>query len=136
MSLTKMLFNENIYPTYLVDVPPNLPTPDSIRSYPLVDAVVLCFAINDPQSLANIYEIWLEDLKFIKPAQASSVPVILTGLRRTLPEVVQSLQNDSSPITREQGAANNFKHYFECSTSSIHDTIDHALYAGMEVNPQ
>ncbi|GFY63354.1 hypothetical protein TNIN_157571 [Trichonephila inaurata madagascariensis] len=47
MYLTKMFFNENIYPTYLVEVPPNLPTPDRIRSYPLVDAVVLCFAIDE-----------------------------------------------------------------------------------------
>ncbi|GFY63355.1 hypothetical protein TNIN_157581 [Trichonephila inaurata madagascariensis] len=61
-----------------------------------------------------------------------------------MPEVVQSLQNNGlSPVTREQGeavrAANNFKHYFECSTSSlegIHDTIDHAFYAGMEANPR
>ncbi|GFS49332.1 GTP-binding protein rhoC [Trichonephila clavipes] len=149
MYLTRMIFNENIYPTYLVDVPPNLPTPDRIRSYPLVDAVVLCFAIDDPQSLASFYETWLEDLKFIKPAQAGSagVPVVLAGLRkdrRTMPEVVQSLQNNGmSPVTREQGeavrAANNFKHYFECSTNSlegIHDTIDHAFYAGMEANPQ
>ncbi|GFX24740.1 hypothetical protein TNCV_3345201 [Trichonephila clavipes] len=47
MYLTKMLFNENTYTTHLIDAPPNLPTPDHIRTYSNVDAVVLCFAENN-----------------------------------------------------------------------------------------
>ncbi|GFT92454.1 hypothetical protein NPIL_525891 [Nephila pilipes] len=147
--LTKIFAYGDHYFTYLIDLPPNISTPERIQNYPLVDAVILCFALDDRTSLANVEDTWLNDLSSILPSQANSigVPVILAGLKKDLRSVYQSQQahhmigESDSPIfvTYEEGKAvsaqNNFEYYFESSSETqenVLDTINHALYAALE----
>ena len=55
-------------------------------SYPDTNVLLLCFSISSPDSLENIPERWVQEIKHFCP----NVPVLLVGLKKDLrhdPEV-------------------------------------------------
>ncbi|KAJ3039696.1 hypothetical protein HK097_002762 [Rhizophlyctis rosea] len=74
-------------------------------SYDGAQVVLLCFAINDPRSLANVEEKWLPETRVFAP----SAPVLLVGLKKDLRTdrlTVEMLRRDGfAPISTSQALA-------------------------------
>lgn len=72
-------------------------------SYPDTDVIVMCFAINNPDSFENIIEKWLPEVNHFCP----NVPVILVGNKKDLrndSETIEELEKRKlKPVTTEQG---------------------------------
>lgn len=58
-------------------------------SYPDTDAILMCFSIDNPDSLENIFDKWTPEVKHFCP----SVPIVLVGNKK-------DLRND--PVTIEE----------------------------------
>jgi len=89
-------------------------------SYPDTHILLLCFSISNPDSLENIPERWLPEVKHFCP----TVPILLIGLKKDLrhdSEEIQRLMQKSkqSPVSYEEGRLMSEKigaaGYFECS---------------------
>ena len=64
-------------------------------SYPDTNVLLLCFSISSPDSLENIPERWVQEIKHFCP----NVPVLLVGLKKDLrhdPEVRALNKNTKS----------------------------------------
>ncbi|CAG2120866.1 unnamed protein product, partial [Medioppia subpectinata] len=68
-------------------------------SYPDTDVLLLCFSIVSPDSLSNVFEKWVPEVKKF----CEDVPIVLVGTKRDLrsdPQVVDSLQRQQQkPIS-------------------------------------
>ncbi|CAG0881233.1 unnamed protein product [Cyprideis torosa] len=91
-------------------------------SYPETDVILLCFSIDNPDSLENIQDKWIPEVKHFCP----TVPVLLVGLKKDLrndPETIRSLAKEKlEPVKPEDGRAmaesiRAFA-YLECSAKS------------------
>ncbi|CAN6621028.1 GTP-binding protein Rho4p [Trichomonascus vanleenenianus] len=88
-------------------------------SYPEADVLLVCFAIDAPASLDNVYEKWIPEVDHHCP----DVPVILVGLKTDLRNDLTTQQllrsRNQQPITAEQGKkaahACGAYRYMECS---------------------
>ena len=82
-------------------------------SYPGADAFLLCFAIDQADSFANIQQKWISELRHYR----HNVPIILVGLKSDLredPTVSEYCVPSSYGTTLvEQGIVSS---YFECSS--------------------
>jgi small GTP-binding protein len=62
----------------------------------------MCFSIDSPDSLENIYEKWTPEVRHFCP----NVPIVLIGNKADLrddPKVIQELaQNNKKPVTTER----------------------------------
>ncbi|GBO17085.1 Ras-like GTP-binding protein rhoA [Araneus ventricosus] len=82
-------------------------------------AVILCFAIDNPESLTNVTEKWFPEIKVYSP----NAPIILVGNKvdlRSDENTINELASKSlQPISYDQGKAVAEKikavQYFECS---------------------
>lgn len=103
---------------------------DGIRtlSYKNVEAVLLCFSIDDPASLTHAAEKWFQEIKQYAPNAA----IILVGNKidlRNDPDVINRLADQSlSPVTYEQGKeiADKLKcyQYVENSAKNVENVKD------------
>ncbi|CAG9855167.1 unnamed protein product [Phyllotreta striolata] len=92
-------------------------------SYPRTNVVLICFAIDFPDSLLNVREKWYPEVAHFLPR----VPYILVGNKldlRNNPETIKYLQKlNSHPVTREEGEsmARKIKAccYMECSAKHL-----------------
>ncbi|XP_057650963.1 ras-like GTP-binding protein Rho1 [Diorhabda carinulata] len=92
-------------------------------SYSRTNVVLICFAIDFPDSLLNVKEKWWPEVKHFLPY----VPYILVGNKLDLrndPEVVKYLNSaNSHPVSQEEGEkmARKIKaiKYMECSAKHI-----------------
>ncbi|GAA5795018.1 Rho GTPase [Helicostylum pulchrum] len=88
-------------------------------SYPHSHVILLCFAIDSPDSLDNVQEKWVEELN----THAYGVPMILVGCKRDLrsdKKTIDELEKISQkPVSFEEGfaAASHIgaQKYVECS---------------------
>ncbi|VDM23676.1 unnamed protein product [Toxocara canis] len=73
-------------------------------SYPETDIFLLCFAIDSPDSMENINDKWLPEIRHYCP----SVPIVLAGLKKdTRTDWENSVQSDRMKkqfVTSEQGS--------------------------------
>ncbi|AEO71654.1 bbb170aa-9d60-4556-95ac-5ae9b4bb4dea [Thermothielavioides terrestris] len=91
-------------------------------SYPDSHVILICFAIDSPDSLDNVGEKWCSEVHHFCP----DVPKILVGCKKDLrfdPKTIEELRKTSQqPVTPEQGqaVANNIKatKYLECSAKT------------------
>ena len=91
-------------------------------SYPDTDVILLCFSVSSPDSLENIPERWVPEVKHFCP----TVPVLLVGLKKDLrqcEEEVRRLQETKQrPVTREEGQLMMERigavGYYECSSKT------------------
>ena len=88
-------------------------------SYPDTDVILMCFAIDSPDSLENIPEKWIPEFKHFCP----NIPFILVGNKIDLRNDIQTIQElgkrSQKPVTPEEGRVMGEKikafQYIECS---------------------
>lgn len=88
-------------------------------SYPDTDVILMCFSIDQPDSLENIPEKWVPEVKHFCP----NVPIVLVGNKKDLRNdeyTIRDLQrNKQSPVSYNEGeqmaSRIGAKAYLECS---------------------
>lgn len=88
-------------------------------SYPDSHVILICFAIDSPDSLDNVKEKWISEVMHF----CSGLPIILVGCKKDLrrdPRTIEELRKTNQrPVTPEEGMAVasqiHAKHYLECS---------------------
>ncbi|CAK8697423.1 ras-like GTP-binding protein RHO [Clavelina lepadiformis] len=91
-------------------------------SYPDTDVILVCFSIDSPDSLENISEKWMPEVKHFCP----NVPIVLVGNKKDLRHDEETraelAQHKQEPVTYEQGqriaAAIGAARYLECSAKN------------------
>ncbi|THH08102.1 hypothetical protein EW145_g2924 [Phellinidium pouzarii] len=91
-------------------------------SYPDSHVILICFAIDSPDSLDNVQEKWHSEVTHF----CNGLPVLLVGCKKDLrydSKTIEELRKTSQrPVTQEEGSAVsqkiNAKHYVECSARS------------------
>jgi len=91
-------------------------------SYPDTHVVLLCFSISSPDSLENIPERWVPEVKHFCP----NVPYLLVGCKKDLrydsenEEILSLQRNKQTPVSSEEGKVMSEKigavGYYECSS--------------------
>ena len=115
-----------------------------LLNYPNTDAIVLCFSIDSPDSLENIQQKWLPELRHFCP----KVPIILVGTKKDLRNDATTKRNlmkyGQEPVSSEQGRMMaNFigaHAYIECSAKlnegvrNVFETATRASLANIQNN--
>lgn len=91
-------------------------------SYPDTDVILMCFAIDSPDSLENIPEKWVPEVKHFCP----NVPILLVGNKKDLrndPQTIKELKSlKQEPVSTEDGQAMcqriGAQGYLECSAKT------------------
>ncbi|KAJ7695805.1 small GTPase-binding protein [Mycena rosella] len=107
-------------------------------SYPDSHVILVCFAIDSPDSLDNVQEKWVSEVRHF----CWGLPIILVGCKKDLrrdPRVIEELRKTSQgPVTPEEGAAVAQKigahRYLECSARSgegVQEVFQHATRAAL-----
>jgi len=107
-------------------------------SYPDSHVVLICFAIDLPDSLENVQEKWIGEVMHFCP----KVPVMLVGCKKDLrrdPQTNENLRKQNQrPIAPEQGQAVAQKigarMYLECSARTgegVREVFQHATRAAL-----
>ncbi|KAL7736911.1 hypothetical protein ACLKA6_008786 [Drosophila palustris] len=112
-----------------------------LLSYPDTDVIVMCFSIDLPDSLENIQDKWIPEVKHFCP----NVPIILVGNKRDLrydPDTIKELSMvEQEPVRTEEGMTmaeivNAFA-YLECSAKmqeGVREVFETATRASLQVN--
>ncbi|XP_035217753.1 ras-like GTP-binding protein RHO [Stegodyphus dumicola] len=109
-------------------------------SYPDTDVILMCFSIDNPDSLANISDKWNPEVRHFCP----SVPVILVGNKCDLRYDEEALYQLGSmaqkPVTFQQGCATSEAirayAYVECSAKTkegVRDVFEIATRAALHI---
>ena len=114
---------------------------DKLRplSYPDTDVVLLCFSIDSPDSLENIPEKWMPEIKHFSP----NIPVILVGNKNDLREdsrtIIELGKLQQEPIKAEDGRIMAKKidafAYLECSAkrnTGVREVFETATRAALQ----
>eukprot|EP00918_Siedleckia_nematoides_P023806 GHVU01051373.1.p1 GENE.GHVU01051373.1~~GHVU01051373.1.p1 ORF type:complete len:197 (-),score=21.89 GHVU01051373.1:724-1314(-) len=102
-------------------------------SYPNTDVILVCFSVDNRDSLYHVEEVWVPEVKHHCP----DIPIILIGNKTDLREDKESSENlkekGVEPITKEEGKMMAKKigaaAYLECSAklnSGVKDVFDEA----------
>ncbi|KAJ7164764.1 P-loop containing nucleoside triphosphate hydrolase protein [Mycena crocata] len=91
-------------------------------SYPDSHVILICFAVDSPDSLDNVQEKWISEVMHF----CAGLPIILVGCKKDLrrdPRVIEELRKTSQrPVTQEEGTAVQQKigarAYLECSAKT------------------
>ncbi|ALC41165.1 Rho1 [Drosophila busckii] len=112
-----------------------------LLSYPDTDVIVLCFSIDLPDSLENISDKWMNEVKHFCP----NVPIVLVGNKRDLrhdPETIKELSiYNQEPVRTEDGRTMaelvNAYAYLECSAKmqeGVREVFETATRAALQVH--
>ncbi|KAF5337697.1 hypothetical protein D9758_017344 [Tetrapyrgos nigripes] len=125
-------------------------------SYPDSHVILICFAVDSPDSLDNVQEKWISEVMHF----CAGLPIILVGCKKDLrrdPRVIEELRKTSQrPVTPEEwyllvlapalcngGMAVaqkiNAKHYLECSAKSgegVREVFQYATRAALLSRPK
>merc|ERR1711970_126751 len=107
-------------------------------SYPDTNVILVCFAISTPDSLENIPERWVPEVKHFCP----NIPIILVGCKKDLrkdPVTQRQLaEMKQTPVTEEDGLAMAEKikaaKYLECSAKTkegVREVFEAAIRAAI-----
>lgn len=110
-------------------------------SYPDSNVILICFAIDSPDSLDNVQEKWISEVLHF----CQGIPIILVGCKMDLrndPKTIEELRRTSQrPVTPEEGSAVAQKigaiKYLECSARTqegVREVFEHATRAALMVN--
>ncbi|KAI4519150.1 hypothetical protein K523DRAFT_325516 [Schizophyllum commune Tattone D] len=111
-------------------------------SYPDSHVILICFAVDSPDSLDNVQEKWYSEVTHF----CNGLPIILVGLKKDLrrdPRVIEELRRTNQrPVTPEEGMAVaqkiNAKHYLECSAKTgegVREVFQYATRAALTSRP-
>ncbi|KAG9092973.1 GTP-binding protein Rho1 [Ceratobasidium sp. UAMH 11750] len=107
-------------------------------SYPDSHVILICFAVDSPDSLDNVQEKWISEVMHF----CQGLPIILVGCKKDLrrdPKTIEELRKTSQrPVTPEEGMAVAQKigarHYLECSAKSgegVREVFQYATRAAL-----
>lgn len=92
-------------------------------SYPDADVVLICFPMDKPASMEDIFKIWVPEVKYHCP----TVPILLVGTKKDLSVVNPKLVRDAA---KSIGAWN----YLECSAKTregVREVFENAARASL-----
>lgn len=107
-------------------------------SYPDSHVILICFAIDIPDSLDNVTEKWISEVLHF----CQGLPILLVGCKKDLrydPATIEELRKTSQrPVTEQEGHAvaeriGAYK-YLECSAKTgegVRDIFEHATRAAL-----
>jgi len=109
-------------------------------SYPDSNVILICFAVDSPDSLDNVQEKWISEVLHF----CQGIPIILVGCKSDLrhdPRTIEELRRTSQrPVTPEEGSAVAQKigavRYLECSAKTqegVREVFEHATRAALMV---
>ncbi|OJT05659.1 GTP-binding protein rhoA [Trametes pubescens] len=112
-------------------------------SYPDSHVILICFAVDSPDSLDNVQEKWISEVMHF----CAGLPVILVGCKKDLrrdPRVIEELRKTNQrPVTPEEGMAVAQKigarHYLECSARTgegVREVFQYATRAALLIRPK
>jgi len=112
-------------------------------SYPDSHVILICFAVDSPDSLDNVQEKWISEVMHF----CAGLPIILVGCKKDLrrdPRVVAEPRKTSQrPVTPEEGMAVaskiGAKHYLECSARTgegVREVFQYATRAALLSRPK
>ena len=112
-------------------------------SYPDSDVIVMCFGIDNPDSLENITEKWQPEVRHFCPR----VPVVLVGNKKDLRQDEQTRRElakiKKEPVRFEQGRevaeSIHAVAYLECSAKTkdgVREVFETATRAALQTNPK
>ncbi|KAE9410726.1 ras-domain-containing protein [Gymnopus androsaceus JB14] len=114
-------------------------------SYPETHVVVICFAIDSPDSLENVQEKWIAEVRHFCPG----IPIIFVGCKsdhRYDPKTIERLRQpeyNQHPVTHEEGMEVSKKigamMYLECSSATgagVREVFLHATRAALQSGVQ
>ncbi|KAL4630603.1 rho-related GTP-binding protein RhoB-like [Arapaima gigas] len=112
-------------------------------SYPDTDVILMCFSVDSPDSLENIPEKWVPEVKHFCP----NVPIILVANKKDLrhDEVTRSelARIKQEPVKAEDGRAMAVRigayDYLECSARTkegVRDVFESATRAALQKRPR
>ncbi|KAK7102576.1 ras-like GTP-binding protein rhoA [Littorina saxatilis] len=137
-------FNETQVDVVLVETDgPQVVSKLAQRAYEDSDVIVICFAIDDPDSLENVEFIWYH---IVCRFRRSGVPIILVGNKKDLrndPATLRKLeQMRESPVSCEEGRAMAEKigaaAYLECSARTndgVREVLEAAIRSTLRKPP-
>lgn len=107
-------------------------------SYPDSHVILICFAVDSPDSLDNVQEKWISEVLHF----CQNLPIILVGCKKDLrndPKIIEELRKISQkPVSAEEGAAVAQKigavKYLECSAKrgeGVREVFEHATRAAL-----
>jgi len=110
-------------------------------SYPDSHVILICFAVDSPDSLDNVREKWISEVIHFCPG----LPIILVGCKADLrvdPKTIDDLEQTSQkPVTAEQGQeaskAIGAVKYLECSAKTglgVREVFEQATRAALMQN--
>ncbi|KAJ2842989.1 GTP-binding protein Rho1 [Coemansia brasiliensis] len=105
-------------------------------SYPDSHVILICFAIDSPDSLENVQEKWISEVMHF----CQGLPIILVGCKADLRSMPGA--SDSGLVTYDQGqhTANKIKahKYMECSAKTgagVREVFEEATRAALHITP-
>jgi len=110
-------------------------------SYPDSHVILICFAVDSPDSLDNVQEKWISEVMHF----CQGLPIILVGCKKDLrfdPKTIEELRKTSQrPVTTEEGMGvaqriGAYK-YLECSAKTgegVREVFEHATRAALVNN--
>ncbi|CAG8518774.1 13101_t:CDS:2 [Acaulospora colombiana] len=107
-------------------------------SYPDSHVILICFAVDSPDSLDNVQEKWISEVMHF----CAGLPIILVGCKKDLrfdPKTIEELRKTSQrPVTPEEGMGVAQKigahKYLECSAKTgegVREVFEHATRAAL-----
>ncbi|KAI9486421.1 MAG: GTP-binding protein rhoA [Benjaminiella poitrasii] len=110
-------------------------------SYPDSHVILICFAVDSPDSLENVQEKWISEVLHF----CQGLPIILVGCKKDLrndPATIEELRkNSQKPVTPLEGSAVSQKigacKYLECSAKSgegVREVFEQATRAALTVH--
>jgi len=112
-------------------------------SYPDSNVILICFAIDSPDSLDNVQEKWISEVMHF----CHGLPIILVGCKKDLrydPKTIEELRKTSQrPVSTEEGQGVAQKigatRYLECSAKTnegVREVFEHATRAALTIKRQ
>ncbi|KAI9464482.1 P-loop containing nucleoside triphosphate hydrolase protein [Lactarius psammicola] len=112
-------------------------------SYPGSHVILICFAIDSPDSLDNVQEKWISEVTHY----CAGLPIVLVGCKKDLrcdPKTIENLRKTSqTPVTLGEGIAVaqkiSARQYLECSAKSgegVREVFQYAARAALLSQPK
>jgi len=107
-------------------------------SYPDSHVILICFAVDSPDSLENVQEKWISEVLHF----CAGLPILLIGCKKDLrndPKTIEDLRKlNMKPVTQEEGMAVASKigayKYLECSAKlndGVKEVFEYATRAAL-----